>query len=362
VRVAFDSQIFLLQKFGGVSRYFVELASNLSRLSGLETRVITPLHFNHHLQVSRISRTGIYIPFTSDILQFNQLMRKISVSVSKRCFENWKPDILHETFYSDSDPWSIDSDRVTTIHDLIREKYERQDSKSHRKKASILRASAVICVSDSTRNDLLEFYKLSEDRVHRVYVGVDGEVWNSLPTESPIKRNFILYVGHRNGYKNFNLLLEAFSRSSQLKNDFCIVAFGGDTLSEIEKKKIEELRLTGSIIHVKGGDAVLSRYYRAATVFVYPSLFEGFGSPNLEAMSSGCPVLCSDIPPFRESVGEAGVFFDPDCVESLRSALEDVLVDTDKRRQMSKDGLLHAAKFTWAKCAEETTQVYATVG
>lgn len=361
MRVAFDNQIFLLQKFGGVSRYFVELAKSLNCNGDIDTRLITPLHFNRHLQNSNISPKGVFIPFTSDLLQMNKMMRTLSTKVSRSCLERWKPDLLHETFYSDVDSWPKDLNRVTTIHDLIREKYEPQVSKSSRKRAAISRARAIICVSDSTRNDFLNYYDVSEEKVKRVYVGVDGKIFTAQPVDSPIKRDFILYVGHRNGYKNFDLLLHAFASSSLLKSNFCIVTFGGNPLSAVEKRKINELGLSNSVIYAKGNDATLSMYYRTAVVFVYPSKYEGFGSPNLEAMSSGCPVLCSDISPFRESAGNAGLFFDPNSIESLRSNLEFLLSDTDKRESMSRAGIAHAAQFSWSKCAWHTTQVYSTV-
>lgn len=361
MRVAFDNQIFLLQKFGGVSRYFVELAKSMNDYPDIETRLITPLHFNHHLQNSNISPKGFFIPFTTDALQMNRMVRTLSTRFSRSYLSQWKPDLLHETFYSDVDSWPKGLNRVATVHDLIREKYEPRVSKASRKQAAISRASAIICVSESTRNDFLNYYNVSEEKVKRVYVGVNEKVWTAQPVDSPVNRNFILYVGHRNGYKNFDLLLQAYASSALLKSDFCIVTFGGDPLSAVEKRKISDLGLSNSVIHAKGNDAKLSKYYRAASVFVYPSKYEGFGSPNLEAMSSGCPVLCSDISPFRESAGKAGLFFDPNSIESLRSNLESLLFDSEQREKLTRAGIAHAAQFSWSKCAWNTTQVYATV-
>lgn len=358
MRVAFDNQIFLLQRFGGVSRYFVELAEALSNLEGVASKVIAPIHFNHHLWKTGSIKRRLYSPFSSDFLRFNQFVRKISNTLSNREITAWKPNLIHETFYSERDLWSEPVPRITTVHDLIREKEGTSVAKVHKKVNSIYRSHGIICVSESTRNDLLNYYNLKEDDVHRVYVGVNPKIWPNDKISKSESKEFILFVGQRDGYKNFRILLKAFSDSLSLRSNFHILAFGGNELSRSEKGEIEALGLTQNVLHRKGDDSVLSRLYRTAKLFVSSSTNEGFGSPNLEAMSSGCPVLCSDIGAHRESAGKAAHFFSSESVEHLRNNLEELLNDEAKLEELSRAGLEHVKAFTWQKCAFETMKVY----
>lgn len=348
----------MLQKFGGVSRYFIELAQALSKLDSVDVKVKAPIHFNHHLWKSVTREKSIYLPFSSDFLRLNQRVRKISNAISQIHITDWKPDLIHETFYSAEDLWNYPRPRITTVHDLIREKDATSYTKLEKKRNSIYRSHGIICVSDSTRNDLLNYYKLKENNVHRVYVGVNPRIWINDKIPHSGSKEFVLFVGQRDGYKNFQMLLKAFSESKILRSNFDIVAFGGDEFKNNEKEEIASLGLTKNVLHKEGDDASLSRMYRTAKLFVSTSTIEGFGSPNLEAMSSGCPVLCSDISAFKESAGAAAHYFDPKSAESLRNSLEELVCDQVRLEDLVRAGLKHAKSFTWEKCALETKAVY----
>ena len=358
MKVLLDNQIFMLQRFGGVSRYFIELAQALSKLDNVEVKVKAPIHFNHHLWKSVICEKSIYLPYSSDFLGLNQRVRKISNAISQMEITDWKPDLIHETFYSAEDLWNYPRPRITTVHDLIREKDATSLAKLDKKRKSINRSRGIICVSDSTRNDLLNYYKLDEENVHRVYVGVNPRIWVNDKIPLSGSKEFVLFVGQRDGYKNFRMLLEAFSGSQILRSNLDIVAFGGDEFKNNEREEIASLGLTRNVLHKRGDDASLSRMYRTAKLFVSTSTIEGFGSPNLEAMSSGCPVLCSDISAFRESAGAAAHYFDPKSEESLRNSLEELVCNQARLEDLARAGLQHAKSFTWEKCALETKSVY----
>ena len=121
---------------------------------------------------------------------------------------------------------------------------------------------------------------------------------------------YLLYVGSRAGYKNFGLLLEAFSRSG-LAGHYRLLAVGGGAFTAAEQQRIASLRLAGSITVIpKADDAILARAYRDAALFIYPSLYEGFGFPPLEAMSMGCPVLVNRTSSLPEVCGDAAFYFD----------------------------------------------------
>ena len=112
---------------------------------------------------------------------------------------------------------------------------------------------------------------------------------------------------------------------------------------------------------VNGDDAKLANYYRNASLFVYPSLYEGFGIPPLEAMGYGCPVVCSNTSSIPEVVGDAAILFDPYSLDSISNAIETVLTNNHLRSSLISRGFEQIQKFSWKKCADETLDVYKKV-
>jgi Glycosyltransferase len=173
-----------------------------------------------------------------------------------------------------------------------------------------------------------------------------------------VPRPYILYVGSRGGrYKNFDALLAAFGESS-LKGSFDLVAFGGGAFTVSELGKIRKVGISDAIRHVTGDDCLLAGYYRNATAFVYPSRYEGFGFPPLEAMASNCPVICSTAKSVVEIVGEAAAYFDPNDINGLRDSLERVAGDAQFAADLRARGSARVKEYSWQKCAEQTLSVY----
>ncbi len=360
MRVAFDQQIFTLQRFGGVSRSFVEISRHLNLLDGVEARVIAPLHFNKHLYDSSPG-SGIYIPKSSDFLDFNKKVRLLGEYLSQLHINRFKPDLIHETFY---EPVSLKGSRfpiATTIQDLIREKIGIDKQKMERKKNSIERARLILCISESTKRELLEFYNPEPEKVVRVYLGVNESFFSPESTKSIVGKSYILFVGNRSGYKNWKLLVSAFANSSFLKSEFELICFGGGDFSNDEISWLNELRISNQVKQVKGGDDSLKVYYRAAACLVYPSEYEGFGLPVVEAMASHCPVVASDIDVLHESGGIAARYFESNDMESLKNMLENLLVNDEELSQMRVQGRSHASKFSWFENAKQTKIAYETL-
>ena len=128
-----------------------------------------------------------------------------------------------------------------------------------------------------------------------------------------------------------------------------------------EVAELTQLGLTNCVHQVSGDDGLLASYYQGATAFIYPSLYEGFGIPPLEAMNFGCPVVCSNTSSLPEVVGDAAVFFDPSSDESMRVAIEDLLRNDGLRTEMIRRGYARVQHFSWAKCAAETAAIYRQV-
>jgi glycosyltransferase involved in cell wall biosynthesis len=254
---------------------------------------------------------------------------------------------------------------VVTHHDCIHERFPSLFSNANSivgsKRKLFAQADAIICVSESSRKDLLHFYDVAEGKTHVVHHGFSPL---PLPVDVPSSQAgpYLLYVGSRAGYKNFGLLLEAFSHSG-LAGDYRLLAVGGGSFTPEEKARIASLRLDCSVTVVpKADDATLARAYRDAALFVYPSLYEGFGFPPLEAMSLGCPVLVNQTSSLPEICGDAAYYFDAagDAGE-LSQSLTSILAEDRGRGTKRELGERRVRLYDWNRTAHQTLGVYRTV-
>ena len=224
----------------------------------------------------------------------------------------------------------------------------------------VLSADAVICISETTRKDVLNLYGVAPDKVLTVPLAC-GDVFKQLPslpssTELPVSEPFLLYVGSRSHYKNFKLLIEAYS-SWRHQREVSLVVVGGDW-SRDEMEILVKSGITDRVrLLDKVDDKALCRLYNTAVAFVYPSRYEGFGIPLLEAMACGCPVVASRIPSTVEVAGDCPIYFDPKEIEELISALDKALSE-GRGSPRSLAGLERAKNFSWQKTAEQTLEVY----
>ena len=252
---------------------------------------------------------------------------------------------------------------MLTVFDLVHEKftgqYSRFDPTSAEKAAAVARADHIICISKNTQRDLVELLAVPMEKTSVVYLGSSALKVNREGTLPRNDRPFLLYVGVRGGYKNFKRLVAAFASSALLKRDFDLVCFGGGALSGEERRHAKELGISeGRLRHVSGGDDVMAQLYATAAAFVYPSVYEGFGIPPLEAMSVGCPVICSNSSSLPEVVGDAAELFDPLDEEQLRNAMERVVTSEGLRQELIARGRRRCAAFSWEGCAQETLSIY----
>lgn len=350
--IVFDPQIFCLQAYGGISRYFVELASELSMGEDISAEIYAPLHINQLYTGGKRIRT--LVPGSKNLIALSNLMglgRYLNSSVGRNS------DILHHTYYWPVPLGSWRGKRVTTIHDMIDEQVSPNPLKSLLKRRSALVSDHIICVSENTRNDLIAYFGVDAGKISVVHLGCNPPSSTSLSRcyASP----YILFVGERRNYKNFLGLLSAFGLSNRLRDDFHIVCFGGGAFSETELAAIEQAGLSRkTCTQISGGDEVLSALYLHAEAMVYPSIYEGFGLPPLEAMAHGTPVAASRVASIPEVLGDACQYFDPEYPESIVDALEQIVYSSARRDELIGRGHLRSAEFTWRKCAEATRSVY----
>jgi glycosyltransferase involved in cell wall biosynthesis len=361
MRIAFDQQVFCLQKHGGISRYFAELVRHIARQPHVDACIVAPLHINEYLCSPgvRARVRGQRFPF--DFRGNSPLVRSFNSIALPLYWARRAYDIIHETYYSLESRGRARL-RILTIYDMIHELYPHDfpDSAqvSAAKRAAALRADHVICISETTRQDAIRILGISPDRSSVIYLGWSLDDADSKVALDEKASRYILYVGRRNGYKNFRVVLEAFASSPKLKAGYELIAFGGRRLSADEEREIGELGLTGRVKQVGGNDALLSAYYGGATAFVYPSRYEGFGIPPLEAMSHGCPVVCSSAGSISEIVGDAAAYFEPDDSAKLRSLLERVTEDERFAADLTARGTMRINKYSWEACSRETLDAY----
>jgi glycosyltransferase involved in cell wall biosynthesis len=292
--------------------------------------------------------------------------------VGKFVARAFKPDVAHNTYYFPIKP-PTGARGIVTIYDMIHEKYPKYFAASplitRLKAASVAAADHVICISESTRRDLLATYDIPEERVSVTHLGFDplqsllsGESSGdfkvrALGADAP----YLLYVGSRVSYKNFRGLLEAYAASASLRRSCFLLCFGGGDFTAAERDTICNAGVEGRVKYLGGSDAVLAACYAHASLFVCPSLYEGFGIPVLEAMSLECPVACSNSSSLPEVVGDAARLFDPLDRDSIRGALESVLDSPSAAAALKERGRIRRQQFSWRSCAENTLDIYRRV-
>ncbi len=261
---------------------------------------------------------------------------------------------------------------IVTVHDLIRSCFsfatetltERILLKLDRR--CIKRAHHIIVVSHSTRNDLIKYLKIPDGKISVIYNGVNHNIFKPYDIEL-LDKPYILYVGSERPRKNLGRLFEAFAKLKGEFPELKLVKVGNPGRSEDYRrntmKKLTSLGITRDIIFIDHVSEIdLARYYSSAALLAYPSLYEGFGLPPLEAMACGCPVITSNTSSLPEVVGEAGIMVNPYDTDSLAKAIKQVLTDTKLRDDMVRKGLKQSKKFSWEKTARQTLKVYEKVG
>jgi glycosyltransferase involved in cell wall biosynthesis len=365
MRIAFDHQIFR-QTYGGISRYFTQLAQGLIDLNQ-DVRVIAPLYQNSYLAslpggVVRGRYIQRYPP------KMGWMILKCNDYLSRSQIARLKPDLLHETYYSSVCLAPVGCPTVITVHDMIHELFPNEflanDKTVINKRIAIDRADHVICISDNTKSDLMRICGTSPNKISVVHHGFDqfGSHNAEVPHINFIGKPFLLYVGQREGYKNFTGLLKAMASSRKLMSDFDIIAFGGPTFSSAELNLMTSLGFTENQVQYKrGNDELLVSLYSQARAFVYPSLYEGFGIPPLEAMAHLCPVISSNCSSMPEIIGDAAEYFAPSNIDDMCRAIEAVVFSDTNIANLKKLGTERLTSFSWKKCAEQTYEIYQSI-
>lgn len=363
VRVVFDSGIFLERHFGGVMRYIHELASGMAAevaadgLGGSTVEVRAGLNIAPLDPADFVSGTcsGMRMPALRGATRLYRRWNDLRLAAALRRGPE-VPTILHETLYGADIPVLRHVRRVVTVHDLI---WEDEPSLApqlglQQKARSIAAADGVIFVSEATRRALARHYP--PPRLCTV-IHHGCELRTARSRRDPgVPRPFILYVGQRQGYKNWAAAVRALADSGLL-DEFGLVMFG-------PPPSAWEMALFGDLGHTEekvfwfeGDDDVLADLYASAACLLYPSQMEGFGMPLLEAARLGCPVACSDIEPFRELLGDHASYFDSDCDASMSAAVAEAVAAGRAGPKALAAGR-RSTEFSWRGACCQTLDFY----
>ena len=357
--IVYDSQIFDQQKFGGISRYFCEIMSNLQFNYDIAVRYTE----NHYLLNSKIKRHGIYIPH----LFFKYHQQKLYQSNAKlilKLMQKHAPFVYHPTYYNPLFLKQIGNNPfVITVHDMTYEKYPDlfQDSISiiQQKKEIITKANHIIAISEHTKKDIIETLGISPQKIDVIYHGCSLQSTISKPNLH-LPQRYILFVGDRTSYKNFQRLAEAFSIIHQTDAHLHLIC-AGKPFSKAESELISRIGIASHTLQISVNDQHLKELYNRALLFVYPSYYEGFGIPILEVYTCNCPVALSQASCFPEIAGNAAAYFDPFSVSSMAEAIKSVIYDEAERTRLILAGKERIKLYSWEKATRQTELVYRKV-
>ena len=372
MRLAYDHQIFCLQKAGGISRYFCKLLGQLNNLEQT-VGVFAPFYRNQYLQ-----HIPSHLVHGRTVADYPKHCADLAVGlngfVGRRRLKAWHPDLVHETYFSKIRSGLSGRPTVLTVFDMIGELGlegplpTQAQMKRTNKYAAVTRADHVVCISEHTRQDLIRLFDVPPERISTIHLGCDQELAELASPDShhgtssllaPTSKPYLLYVGLRQGYKNFAGLLRSVASSSRLKNTFDIIAFGGEGFTKDDHALICDLKFAPEQVkQVSGDDHALASLYQQAAAFVYPSLYEGFGLPPLEAMLYECPVISSRTSSMPEVLGEAAEFFDPNSIDSMTDAIERVMFLNERQQELVAKGTQRVKAFTWQACVERHLTLY----
>jgi glycosyltransferase involved in cell wall biosynthesis len=370
MNVVVDGTIYSHQVYGGISRILsatlpllcdLDPALRIELLTWSDLKQPTP----QHAQIVLRKMPRLVVPrFRPERVRglIERSTRGVNAGRMQRYIGTLGGDLWHSLYYDLPSTWRAKT--LITVHDLKEELFPdvaagpRADAFRQQKRDAITGADGVICVSEATRADVLSVYSILPERVWMVPHAADP-LFRQI-AQPDLAEPFILYVGRRDRFKNFETLLRAFSRWTY-RDDFTLITAGGTNWTTPE---LELIRDVGMVDRVRWAgrvdDAALCGLYNRAAAFVYPSRYEGFGIPLLEAMACGCPVIASRIPSSAEVAGDAALYFEAQDVDALIGAL-DTAISEGRASARVAAGLERVRAYSWEESARKMLEIYQAV-
>jgi glycosyltransferase involved in cell wall biosynthesis len=358
MKILYDHQMFLLQKYGGITKYFCELIKNISTENKTDLSVL--FSENQHLKdLNALKKTHFALPRNEfrGKGRLKTYFYNINKTYSLYKISSSKYDLLHPTYYDTYFLKNLKKPYIITVHDLIEFKFREQyknNSLIPQMKKIILNADRIISISENTKKDLIEILNINPENIDVIYHGFNRP--DSIVYSNDLGR-YILFVGYRGGYKNFSSLAKAFSNLAMKDSDLKLICVGNPFVKE-EIELLKRLDILKKTVAVGVNENKLNQLYSNALVFVYPTLYEGFGMPILEAFANNCPISLSNCSSLPEVAGNAAVYFDPNDPDSILESITKIIYNPDFSNQLVEKGKEQLTHFSWIKCAEQTLESY----
>lgn len=366
-------------KFSGVSRYVCELAEELIQ-AGVDVHI--PIKETHneylkgstfyHKTSSEVYPANISIRIIRKLLSLTPLKEKARRAELRSQALNFlrsnQFSLIHPTHTNATEilPYVGKTPLVITVHDmtheLFPESFATHDPSSERKRLFAQRADRIIAISECTKNDLVQLFDINPEKIDVIHHGNSLKLpkgHESIPMNLP--ERYVLFVGKRSGYKNFETFAKAFAISSKQDDSLHLICAGGGAFTEKETAFLEHLGIQTKTHQMWVTDEELAILYNRSLCFIYPSEYEGFGLPILEAFECGAPVLCAHASCFPEVAGNGALFFDPKDIQEMAALMQKVISSSTLRTDLLKAGSLRLKDFSWKKCAQQTLRTYKTV-
>jgi glycosyltransferase involved in cell wall biosynthesis len=363
MNILYDYQIFESHKIGGISRYFAELikfnpTAELS-LKYSDNVYLQEEHFKkYQILPYHYGYDNFLLPFNFKgkgrlFRYYNKIFRKSNQTITVKRLKESNFDIFHPTYYDSYFMKHLKGKPfVLTVYDMIHELFPGDRVTVSQKKHLILQTNAIIAISENTKKDLSHFFPDLVEKIKVIHLGFS---FHQLIADIK-KENYILFTGARESYKNFNNFIMA-TAPLLIKYDLRLVCTG-HPLNREEKGLLDNLHISDRTICKFVSDEELVELYSKALAFVFPSQYEGFGIPVLEAFASQCPAVISNASSLPEVGGDAAVYFDPYSIDDIRNQVERVICSSSLQNEMIKKGKERLKLFSWEKCARETMEVY----
>jgi glycosyltransferase involved in cell wall biosynthesis len=362
MRVTFDDQIFTGQQIGGAARYFTELLQEFRRNPTHGVEPVTPFRYviTEHLVDSDPAR--FRTPRRAGIARRGAALRTLNAVRSGSRLR--KADVIHHTYYLPSYLHIPAASRICTVYDMIPELLPElypNGSPHYAKEKYVQACDAVICISQTTKADLLRLYGALDKPVEVTPLAV-ADAYYRARAKDDAGYPYLAYIGRREQYKNFDVVLRAFARIAGEHSDLRLLCAGGGPFRDGETARIEELGLSSRVERRTIPDEEMPSLYASAIGMVFPSRYEGFGLPIVEAFAARCPVVVADTPCSIEVSAGAAQVFAPDDEEQLATILSRLAGDPAERARWAAQGLARARDFSWTRTAVLTAAVYRRIG
>ncbi len=351
MKIYYDNMIYSLQKAGGISIYWYEIMKRLIR-DKIDVSFVENVNADNIFRNRIVLEEKIVCDLTLpiNIIRYFPVLKNIKGG-----------SIFHSSYYRISPKRGVVN--ITTVHDFTYEYFSKGIKKwinYYQKKIAIYFSKGIICISENTKKDLLKFHPWAKNkRIKVIYNGVSDEF--EFMEKEKLKEvyekygreKYILFVGDRAKYKNFDIAVEALVKLSNYK----LLIIGGKPLSKVEVDFLDK-KLFGRYKRLEGiSTNELNKIYNISFCLVYPSEYEGFGIPPLEAMKAGCPVIVNNSSSLPEVVGDAAIILDN--IDSLKIVNGIQNLENDIfRNELIKKGLIQVKKFDWEKTYNETLSFY----